>query len=144
MCAADTRRSGAPHSPDIAWRAVWLGYGAALVATLIATGWGLYFAGAGMWWVAGWGTGFLFAAGFWAGYRARDPEPLNGAFIAVLYCATLILVVFAGEFFVLLPDPLPGLPRGDSTFFFVWPLAQLAASTLGAVLGGALAQRRSI
>lgn len=142
MSAADTRSAGQPPPPDIAWGAVWLGYCAALIATLIVAGWGLFFGSRGMWWVAGWGTAFLFAAGFWAGYRARDAEPLNGAFIAVFYCAALIVVVFGGEFFALLPDPLPGLPRGDSTFFFVWPLAQLAASTVGAILGGALARRR--
>lgn len=142
MSAADARNAGPARPPDIAWGAVWLGYCAALTATWIAAGWGLFFGARGMWWIAGCGAGFLFAAGLWAGCRARDAEPLNGAFIAVLYYATLIFAYFVGEFFAVLPDPLPGLPRGDSTFFFVWPLAQLAAATAGAVLGGSWARRR--
>lgn len=142
MAAAEPQSAGSRRPTDIAWGKVWLGYGAALIATLIIAGWGLVFGSRGIWSIAGWGAGFLFAAGFWAGHRARDPEPLNGAFIAVLYCATLVFAYFAGEFFAVLPDPLPGLPRGDSTFFFVWPLAQLAAATVGAILGGGWARRR--
>ena len=77
------------------------------------------------------------------GYRARTAEPLNGAFIAVFYFGTAALVIFSAEFLGVLPDPLPALPRGDSTFFFVWPLEQLAAGTLGAMLGGWLWERRN-
>ena len=126
---------------DIAWRAVWSGFAIALVGTLVAGGAGLAFAAQGMWWVANCGMASLFIGGLAAGWLARTPEPLNGAFIAAFYFGTVTLVVFAGEFFALLPDPLPGLPRGDSTFFFVWPLGQLASSTLGAVVGGWLYAR---
>ncbi len=127
---------------DIAWRPVFAGFTLALLGTLLVGGWGLAFAGRGMWWVANWGLAFLLAAGALAGYLARSSEPLNGAYIAVLYFGTATLAIFAGEFLGILPDPLPGLPRGDSTFFFVWPLAQLAAATLGAMLGGWAAARR--
>ncbi len=140
--AGDSPQSQGNAGRDIAWKAVWIGYGAALAATLIAVGWGLFVAGKGMWWVANWGTGSLFAAGLAVGYYTRSREPLNGAFIAALYFGTFTVVVFVGEFFALLPDPLPGLPRGDSTFFFVWPLVQLAAGTIGAMVGGALARKR--
>lgn len=121
---------------DIAWRAVWLGYGIALPGTLAVGGAGLWILREGMWWVAGWSLLFLFVGGFVAGAVARTPEPLNGALIGVFFFATFLLTVFFGEFLAVLPDPLPGLPRGDSTFYFVWPLAQVAAATLGASLGG--------
>ncbi len=142
MATADLQGADSKRPADIAWGAVWVGYGSALIATAAVAGWGLLFGGRGLWWIAAWSGGLLFAAGLWAGWRARDPEPLNGALIAALHCATLIAVYFTGEFLAVLPDPLPGLPRGDSTFFFVSPLAFLAAATIGAVLGGSRARRR--
>ena len=127
---------------DIAWPAVGLGYAVALGGTLAAAGLGLSTAGKGMWWVANWGALSLFIGAAAAGFAARTAEPLNGAYIAVLYFGTVTLAVFGGEFLGVLPDPLPGLPRGDSTFYFVWPLEQLAAATLGAMAGGWLQLRR--
>ena len=127
---------------DVAWPAVWIGYALALLGTLAAGGWGLVFAGKGMWWVANWGALSLFIGALAAGFAARTAEPLNGAYVAVFYFGTVTLVVFVGEFLAVLPDPLPGLPRGDSTFYFVWPLAQLASATLGAMAGGSLRTRR--
>lgn len=121
---------------DIVWSAVWIGYGIALLGTLIVGGLGFWVLNEGMWWLAGWSMIFLFVGGFVAGVRAKSVEPLNGAFIAVLYFATSAAVIFIGEFLAVLPDPLPGLPLGDSTFYFVWPLAQAASATLGASLGG--------
>lgn len=129
-----------PHD-DIAWTAVWTGYAIAAMGTLLAGAWGLASAGKGMWWVANAGVCFLVVGGLAASVLAKTAEPLNGAFIAVLYFATFTLIIFVGEFLALLPDPLPGLPRGDSTFYFVWPLAQLAAATVGAVAGGWLHAR---
>lgn len=120
---------------DIQWRWVWFGYGAALVGTLVLGG-ELFLAYENLWWVALASIGVLFLAGIVVGFKAKSAEPLNGAFIAVFYFATVAAVLFGGELIGRLPDPLPGLPRGDSTFFFVWPLGQLAAATLGAVLGG--------
>jgi hypothetical protein len=123
---------------DIAWAAVWTGFAIALLGTLAAGTWAFAFAGKGTWWAANIGTLCLFCGAVVTGYRARTAEPLNGAFIAVFYFGAVALVIFSAEFFRVMPDPLPGLPRGDSTFFFVWPLAQLAAGTLGAVAGGRL------
>lgn len=127
---------------DVAWRAVWAGYGIALLGTLVVGGVGLLALGEGMWWVAGWGMVGLFVGGFVAGTVARSAEPLNGAFIAVFYFATTVVVVFAGEVLAVLPDPLPGLPRGDSTFYFVWPLGQTVTATVGASVGGWFFARR--
>ena len=128
---------------DVAWGAVWIGFAIALLGTLAAGTWAFAFVGKGTWWAANIGTLCLFCGAAVAGYRARTAEPLNGAFIAVFYFGAVALVIFSAEFLRIMPDPLPGLPRGDSTFFFVWPLAQLAASTLGAMLGGWLWARRN-
>lgn len=136
------RAQGRPGR-DVAWRAVWSGFAIALAGTLMVGGSGLAFAGQGMWWVAYCGVASLFGGGVAAGWLARTAEPLNGAFIAVFYFGTVALTVFVGEFLAVLPDPLPGLPRGDSTFYFVWPLEQLAAGTLGAMLGGWMWNRRN-
>jgi hypothetical protein len=139
--AADQLQGAAGR--DIAWGAVWAGLAIALLGTVAAAAWALAFAGKGMWWVANLGNLSLFCGALFAGWRSGTAEPLNGAYIAVFYFSVATAVVFGGEFLRILPDPLPGLPRGDSTFFFVWPLAQLAAGTIGAVVGGVLARRRS-
>jgi hypothetical protein len=128
---------------DIAWAAVWIGFAIALLGTLAAGTWAFAFSGRGTWWAANMGTLSLFCGALFAGYRAGTAEPLNGAFIAVFYFGAATLVFFVGEFLGVLPDPLPGLPRGDSTFYFVWPLEQLAAGTLGAMFGGWLWRWRS-
>ncbi|MBI4195735.1 MAG: hypothetical protein HY526_11730 [Betaproteobacteria bacterium] len=140
--ATDTTRAHGGPNRDVAWRAVWSGFAIALAGTLIAGGGGLAFAGHGMWWVAYCGAASLFVGGVAAGWLAGTAEPLNGAFIAVFYFGTVALTIFVGEFLAVLPDPLPGVPRGDSTFFFVWPLAQLASSTVGAAVGGWLFAKR--
>ena len=138
-------RNGGRHGArgDIAWAAVWTGFAIALLGSLAAGTWAFAFAGRGTWWAANIGTLCLFCGAAVTGYRARTAEPLNGAFISVLYFGTAALVIFSAEFLKVMPDPLPGLPRGDSTFFFVWPLEQLAAGTFGAMAGGWLWARRN-
>ena len=139
--AVDRPESQRIANRDIAWAAVWTGFAIALLGTLAAGTWAFAFAGKGTWWAANLGALSLFCGALFTGYRARTAEPLNGAFIAVFYFSTATLVIFSGEFLGVLPDPLPGLPRGDSTFFFVWPLEQLVAATLGSMLGGWLVAR---
>lgn len=141
--AVDRPESQRIANRDIAWAAVWTGFAIAFLGTLAAGTWAFAFAGKGTWWAANLGTLSLFCGALFTGWRARTAEPLNGAFIAVFYFSTATLVIFSGEFLGVLPEPLPGLPRGDSTFFFVWPLEQLAAGTLGAAAGGWLRIRRS-
>ena len=140
--AVDRPESQRIANRDIAWAAVWTGFAIALFGTLAAGTWAFAFAGKGTWWAANLGTLSLFCGALFTGWRARTAEPLNGAFIAVFYFSTATLVIFSGEFLGVLPDPLPGLPRGDSTFFFVWPLEQLVAATLGSMFGGWLAAQR--
>ncbi len=126
---------------DIAWRAVWAGYALAVAGTAILGGL-LFLSQPNVWRVALAGLVSLLVSGFVAGWKARTAEPINGALIAVAYLATTASVLFGGEILGVLPEPLPGLPRGDSTFFFVWPLGQLVSGTAGASLGGWLAATR--
>lgn len=89
-----------------------------------------------VWWLALASAPSLLAAGFLLGWRAREPEPLYGALLASVYFGIVAGVLFGAELAEALPDPLPGLATGDSTFFFVWPLLILVTGFLGSMLGG--------
>lgn len=128
---------------DVHWNAVANGYGLALAGTLVL-GLALFLWDPNVWWIALAGVVFLYGGGLLAAFRAGSPEPLNGALVGLAYFTTVAVVVFAGAVTDALPDPLPGLPKGDSTFFMAWPLGQVAASTLGALSSRwALARRSS-
>lgn len=124
-----------PAEPDIHWPAVRGGYAVSLLVSL-AAGVPLAVMLESMWWLALVSLAALLASGWGAGRRAGSSEPLNGAMLALLYFSTVAGGYLVGQALELLPDPLPGLPADDSTFFFVWPLGQLLAATLGALLGG--------
>ncbi len=96
-----------------------------------------------VWWLALASVPSLLAAGFLLGWRAREPEPLYGAVLGALYFGIVAGVLFGAELAEALPDPLPGLATGDSTFFFVWPLVILVVSFVGSVVGGRTAVRRT-
>lgn len=89
-----------------------------------------------VWWLAMGGLLSLFGAGVYVGWQSHEPEPLYGTLLALLYFGLVAGILFGGELAERLPDPLPGLEIGDSTFFFVTPLFMLAASVAGSVLGG--------
>jgi hypothetical protein len=127
---------------DVYWRAVWTGYGVALAGTLVL-GLALFIWDANVWWIVLAGVVSLYGGGLLAGLLSGGPEPLNGALVGLAYFATVAVVIFAGAASDVLPDPLPGLPRGDSTLFMAWPLGQLASSTLGALSSGLLLGRRN-
>lgn len=97
-----------------------------------------------VWWLALASVPSLLAAGFLLGWRAREPEPLYGAVLGALYFGIVAGVLFGAELAEALPDPLPGLATGDSTFFFVWPLVILVMSFVGSVVGGRTAARRAL
>ncbi len=118
---------------------------AALVMSLAGTavlGGAPLFLADSVWWLALGSAPSLLAAGFFLGWRAGEPEPLYGAVLAVLYFGLVAGVLFGGELTEALPDPLPGLATGDSTFFFVWPLLILTAGFAGSLAGGKAALRR--
>jgi len=96
-----------------------------------------------VWWLALASVPSLLAAGFLLGWYAREPEPLYGAVLGTLYFGIVAGVLFGAELAEALPDPLPGLATGDSTFFFVWPLLILVTSFVGSMIGGKAATRRT-
>ena len=89
-----------------------------------------------VWLFAAAGLFSLFAGGVFLGLREGDIEPLLGALLALCYFGIVAAVLFGGTLVEALPEPLPGLAIGDSTFYFVWPLLQVAAAVAGSVVGG--------
>ncbi len=120
---------------DVGWRDVWIAYAASVVVTLALGSVLFAIVEQSVWWVALAGVIGLLAGGFIVARRRGRSDALGGTFVAIVYFATVLVVLVGGTLLDVLPDPLPGLPIGDSTFFFVWPLAQLAAAVLGALLG---------
>lgn len=122
-------------SNDVRWRDVWFGFGVATAVTLLL-GLPLFaLVEQSVWWLALAGVLGLVAGGWLVAHRRGRNDMLGATLVAILYFATVLVILFGGTLVDLLPDPLPGLPIGDSTFFFVWPLAQLAGAVVGGVLG---------
>lgn len=136
------RNSAHGRQRDVDWRG--LGWALLLAAGgTVVLGGGLLAAAHSVWALAAGGTLALVAGGWLAGYRLGRPELLVGATLGVLYFAGVVAVLMGGSVLEALPEPLPGLPVGDSTFFFVWPLSQLLAAVAGGLLGGWHAARSS-
>ncbi|MBI2983141.1 MAG: hypothetical protein HYY42_03000 [Chloroflexi bacterium] len=126
----------APRDADVLWRPVVVAYALSVLVTLVV-GAALFFAlEQSVWWLAAAGVLGLAAGGSLVGARRGRPDALGATLLAILYFATTIVVIVGGTFADVLPDPLPGLPIGDSTFFFVWPLTQLAGAVIGSAAGG--------
>lgn len=122
-----------------AWSAPWRPVFAALALSLAGTmilGSLAFILDKNVWWVGLAGGLSLFGGGTLLGWARGIPEPLDGTLLAILYFGVVVGVLFGGTLADLLPDPLPGLGVGDSTFFFVWPLLQLASAVAGSVVGG--------
>lgn len=102
----------------------------------------LYFGVAhNMWWIAVASVPALVVAGFFLGWEVGEPEPLYGSILSLIYFGVVAVVLFVGTWVGKIPDPMPGLATGDSTFFFVWPLVILAAGVTGTVIGGRVVTR---
>ena len=129
--SSDSTRS----SQTVAWRIV----GQALIVAIVGTAVPsivILTLHMSVWWIVLASAFSLFAGGAYLGWRSREPEPVYGTLLAILYFGLVVGILFGGELAEALPDPLPGLGIGDSTFFFVWPLIQLAAAVGGSVAGG--------
>lgn len=132
----DTVRQSVP------WRKVWEGLGISVLGTVILGG--LLFALTdNVWWIAVAGILSLMAGGVYLGSRSAESEPLYGALLAILYFGIAAGFLFGGTLAEALPEPLPGLGIGDSTFYFVCPLLQLVGGVAGSIIGGWTARYRS-
>jgi len=120
---------------DVIWRDVWIGYLIGLLGTAVLGGGIFFVVGANMWWLAAASAVALLVAGFQLARRSNHWEGLSATLVTIFYFVTATVVLIIGMMFEVLPDPLPGLPKGDSTFFFVWPLVQLISTVVGATLG---------
>ena len=94
-----------------------------------------------IWWGAAVAVAALFGGGFYVGDRTGEPEPMYGSMLTGAYFGAVVAVIFAGTALEVLSDPLPGLDRGDSTFFFVAPLLLLVGGVAGSIAGGEVASR---
>jgi hypothetical protein len=126
----------------VPWRALGLALATSIVGTAVVGG-ALFLLQQNVWLLALGGLGSLFGGGVYLGWRSREPEPLYGALLAVMYFGLVVGILFSGELAEALPDPLPGLAIGDSTFFFVWPLLMLVAAVTGSPPAQAQRMRRS-
>ncbi|MBI2855951.1 MAG: hypothetical protein HYX93_03795 [Chloroflexi bacterium] len=124
------------------WRQIGIALGLSLVGTALLGG-VLLLVLDDIWWVAAGGILSLFSAGVYVGRGVGEPEPLYGTLLAAAYVAIAVVVIFVGTFLATLPDPLPGLAIGDSTFFFVSPLLMLASGVAGTIVGGVIGRGQS-
>lgn len=121
---------------EVRWSDVWLGFGVAVAATFLLGAPLFLVVERNVWWPALAGVLGLVAGGWLVARRRGRSDALSATLVAILYFGVVLVVLLGGTLLGLLPDPLPGLPIGDSTFFFVWPLTQLAAAVAGSALGG--------
>ncbi len=133
------RAEGVDGRPSL-WRELWIALALSLMGTAVLGGPSLLLLGS-VWWGALAGILALMGGGGYLGARLGEPEPLHGALLALLYYGVTVSVLFLGSAALALPEPLPGLEIGDSTFFFVWPLLQLAGAVAGSVAGGLRGRR---
>ncbi len=124
-----------PGAQLVRWRDIGTALAISIAGTALLGG-VLFLVERNVWWHAVGGLLSLFGAGIYLGRRTGEPEPLYGTMLAILYFGLAAGILFVGELTEALPDPLPGLAIGDSTFFFVLPLFMLAAGVAGSVLGG--------
>ena len=128
------------HPFDVRWTDVWIGLAVAVVATA-ALAPAVLRLDENVWWVAVVAILSIGVGATVAGMRAGQIEPLNGVLLMAVFFVGETTILLVGEAMEWLPEPLPGLPVGDSTFFFVTPLGQLLFAVAGSLLGGWWATR---
>ena len=119
------------------WGYIWTALAISILGTGLFGGI-LFLIDQNIWWVALAGVVSLIIGGFYIGSRSGESEPLYGALLAILYFGLFLAILFVGTLAEALPDPLPGLSIGDSTFYFVLPLLQLVGGLIGSLAGGRL------
>ena len=118
------------------WRTTVVAWAISVAGTAVLGGAAFYLVLENVWLIAAAGLVSLFAGAAFLGRRTGEAEPLYGALVAGLYLAAVVAFLFGASLLEKLPEPLPGLSIGDSTFFFVWPLLQLVAGVAGSIAGG--------
>lgn len=139
--SAPTHHSQRVPPGELSWRVTLVALLISVAGTAILGG-ALFRLRGDVWWLAIGSVPSLLGAGIYLGWRSREPEPLYGALLALLYFGLVVGFLFSMEAAEALPDPVPGLAIGDSTFFFVSPLIMLATGVVGTVVGGQLSRRR--
>jgi len=120
---------------DVLWKDVWLGFAITVVGTTVLSAIVFAVLEPNMWWfviASGIAIGF---AGFRLGWKTGDWEGISASLITLFTFLLSTLILILGWMWEFVPDPLPGLPRGDSTFYFVWPLVLLICCVVGMILG---------
>lgn len=120
---------------DVVWQDVWVALGIGLGGTIVLGGILFAIFGASMWVLAFASIIALMVGGYRLGSRSGRWEGIAASLVTIFYYAIAALVIILGFMFEVLPDPLPGLPKGNSTFYFLWPLLQLASVIAGSVIG---------
>lgn len=129
---------------DILWKDVYLGFAIAILGTVVLSA-GLFAAtGASMWMVVIASDIAIGFAGWRLGKKTGQWEGISAALITLFYYVLAVITLIIGWMWELVPDPLPGLPRGDSTFYFVWPLSLLICSVAGMAVGTKAGARKSV
>lgn len=120
---------------DVLWKDIWLGLAITVVGTVVLSAVMFTALGASMWWLVIASDIAIGFAGFRLGRKTGQWEGISASLITafIFILSTIILII--GWMWELVPDPLPGLPRGDSTFYFVWPLTLLVCCVVGMALG---------
>ncbi len=140
--ARDGASATGPMSQRAPWTLVWTALAISVLGTALLGGI-LFAIDRNVWWIMLSGALSLIAGGGYMGFRSREAEPLYGSLLAILYFGLVVGILFGGSRVEELPEPLPGLGIGDSTFFFVSPLLMLSASVVGTVVGGRVSNRRT-
>lgn len=120
---------------DILWKDVWTGLAIAVGGSIVLGGILFAILDANMWLFVIASDIAIGVAGFRLGRKTGRWEGISATLIALFYYVAAALILLAGMMWEFIPDPLPGLPRGDSTFYFVWPLTLLACPVIGMAIG---------
>lgn len=139
MTTAGHEQGAVTATGSVPWAALAVALAWSLGSTLIVGGFLLLILD-NIWWGAAVAVAALFGGGFYVGDRTGESEPMYGSMLTAATFGVVVAVMFGGTALEVLSDPLPGLDRGDSTFFFVAPLLLLVGGVAGSIAGGEVAR----
>lgn len=130
--------------PDVLWKDVFIGLVIALVGSVVLSAVLFAATGANMWMFVIASDIAIGVAGYRLSKKTGQWEGISASLITLFYYVLSTLILLVGMMWEFLPDPLPALPRGDSTFYFVWPLTLLICSVVGMVVGQKLSAGKAV